>query len=181
MGRAVKYTDELGVLICGTGSLVLKVPKNVSADFLAHFLRSPFCVKFLEENSVGSTMINLNQKIIKSIPFPNLTLEKQLISVKKIESLFAKADAIEQQYKTLKASIDTFPQALLHKAFKGELSEQLDSDGNARELLNEIKALKAATGKVINSKTNKSTAKKVKPYSETEEVLEMVAEEHYKK
>ena len=109
------------------------------------------------------------------------SLQEQQEIVNRVESLFAKADAIEQQYKTLKASIDKLPQALLYKAFKGELSVQLGSDGDAKDLLNEIKALKATTGKVIKSKTSKIAAKKVKPYRETTKVLGMVAEEHYKK
>jgi type I restriction enzyme S subunit len=90
--------------------------------------------------------------------------------------LFAKADAIEQQYKTLKASIDTLPQALLHKAFKGELSEQFDSDGDARELLKQIQELKKSA-----VKPKKATTKKVKNYHQEDGVLGMVAEEHYKK
>lgn len=126
-------------------------------------------------------MPKINQVVVMNTPI-NLPsdLEQEEIETR-AESLFVKADAIEQQYKTLKAGIDTLPQALLHKAFKGELTDQLDSDGDAKELLEEIKALKDRTGKVIKSKVNKIANKKVKPYSETEEVLGMVAEEHYKK
>ena len=58
---------------------------------------------------------------------------------------------------------------------------KLESDGDAKDLLNQIKALKTATRKVVKSKTNKIAIKKVKSYSEMEEVLGMVAEEHYKK
>ena len=64
-----------------------------------------------------------------------------------------KADAIEKQYEILKAKIDSLPQAILHKAFKGELTEQLDSDGDARELLKEIEGLKT---KVEKDKRKKS-------------------------
>ena len=56
--------------------------------------------------------------------------------------VFAQADIIEEKYKCLKAKIDNLPQAILHKAFKGELVEQLPTDGNARELLKEIEGLK---------------------------------------
>ena len=52
-----------------------------------------------------------------------------------------------------RAEIDNLPQALLHKAFKGELTEQLESDGDARELLKEIEELKA---KVEKDKRKKS-------------------------
>jgi type I restriction enzyme S subunit len=46
--------------------------------------------------------------------------------------------------KNLKAKTDSLPQAILAKAFKGELVAQLDTDGDAKELLEEIKKLKAS-------------------------------------
>ena len=143
MGRAAKYESSFGAMICGTGSLVLKTTDTVSADFLTYYLRSPFCVSFLEQNSVGSTMINLNQKILKSLPFPNLSLSQQEKSIEKVEDLFTKASLIEDKYKALKFKSDNLPQAVLAKAFKGELVEQLPTDGDARDLLKEIEALKA--------------------------------------
>lgn len=44
--------------------------------------------------------------------------------------------------KVCEEKIDNLPQTILSKAFKGELVEQLESDGDARELLEEIKKLK---------------------------------------
>ena len=61
----------------------------------------------------------------------------------RVESLFAKADTIEAQYQALKTKIDNLPQAILAKAFKGELVAQSDTDGDAKELLKEIEKLKA--------------------------------------
>lgn len=59
------------------------------------------------------------------------------------------------------------PQTILHKAFKGELSEQLETDGDARDLLEEIVALKNG------EKSKKVVAKK---YVKPDEVLRIVAE-----
>ena len=59
------------------------------------------------------------------------------------------------------------PQTILHKAFKGELSEQLETDGDARDLLEEIAALKNG------GKAKKAVAKK---YVQPDEVLRIVAE-----
>ena len=95
---------------------------------------------------------------VEKIELPPLVEQQEIVS--RVESLFAKADAIEKQYETLKAKIESLPQAILHKAFKGELTEQLDSDGDARELLKEIEGLKEA-GKTLKSKKTKSVAKKV--------------------
>jgi type I restriction enzyme S subunit len=43
--------------------------------------------------------------------------------VRRVETLFAMADKIEASYHTLKEKIDQLPQAILAKAFRGELVE----------------------------------------------------------
>ena len=63
--------------------------------------------------------------------------------IKISESLFSKLDVIEEKYISLKQKIDNLPQTILSKAFKGELVDQFTTDGDARELLKEIEALKA--------------------------------------
>lgn len=121
MGRVAVYKEELGEMLCGTGSIVLACGKNIDPEYLAMYLSSPFCVNYLNENSIGSTMINLNQKIIKSLPYPKLSLQEQTEIVSRVEALFSKADAIEAQYKKLKEQIEQLPQAILAKAFRGEV------------------------------------------------------------
>ncbi len=93
---------------------------------------------------------------INALPLylPPIEEQKQIFSI--AQSLLIKADAIEQQYQTLKLKIDQLPQAILHKAFKGELSEQLESDGDARDLLEEIAALKSSS--IIKEKSKKAKA-----------------------
>jgi type I restriction enzyme, S subunit len=123
MGRAARYVESQ-TMICGTGSLVFKRSPDLNPDFLSIYLRSPFTIQFLETNSVGSTMINLNQKIIKSLPFPNVSLAEQTEIVDHVERLFFISERIEIQYQSLKAKIDQLPQAILAKAFRGELVGQ---------------------------------------------------------
>lgn len=168
---------------CFQRHIAILRPENnkVYSNFLKILLQSNLIFTQARNVATGTAQLTVPLGGIKKFEVNLPTTKEQQEIVSRVESLFTKADAIEQQYKALKVSIDTLPQALLHKAFKGELSEQIDSDGDARELLEEIKALKDRTGKVIKSKVNKIANKKVKPYSETEEVLGMVAEEHYKK
>jgi len=85
----------------------------------------------------GLSVMNLNSILIEVPP-----LEEQQEIVRRIESLFAKVDAIEASYHELKQKVDKLPQAILHKAFKGELVPQLPTDGDAKDLLDEILALK---------------------------------------
>lgn len=51
-------------------------------------------------------------------------LQEQNEIVKRVEALFSLADKIESQYQSLKTKIDQLPQAILAKAFRGELVKQ---------------------------------------------------------
>ena len=100
----------------------------------------------------GTAIKRIVLKKIKkaTIPLPSIQEQKKIVT--RVEMLFAKADTIEQQYQTLKQKIVTLPQSILHKAFKGELVPQLESDGDARELLETINGLKKENGKVKEKK-----------------------------
>lgn len=171
VGKTSIYLGELEALFAG---YLIRIDnrKELNSKFLNYVLNTQYAKKWCwSEKTDGVSQSNINAtKLSKfTIPFP--TVEEQQEIVTQIESLFAKADTIEQQYQTLKQKIDTLPQAILHKAFKGELVPQLESDGDALELLEEIKALKK---KAISKKTSKK--KKSIQYKVEKEELRMVAE-----
>lgn len=137
---------------------LFRVKDYLLNNFLYYFFCEGRSVKSLVNETkgvVGQINISLSQCRDFQIPIP--PKEEQQEIVRRVESLFAKADAIDRQYKNLKAKIDTLPQALLHKAFKGELTKQLDIDGDARDLLMQIQELKGQTAKVGKKKLNKQT------------------------
>ena len=84
--------------------------------------------------------INTTQLKTLAVLLPTLTEQQEIVY--RVESLFAKADQIEASYQKLKAKIEQLPQAMLAKAFRGELVEQLPTDWEARELLEQIKRAK---------------------------------------
>ncbi len=101
---------------------------------------------------------------LRKFVFKVHALEEQKEIVNRVNILFEKADAIEKQYQILKEKIDNLPHSILHKAFKGELLPQLESDGDARDLLKEIEKLRKAVGtKTKNGKT------KIKKYETGDE------------
>lgn len=139
----------------------------VNSKFLFYYLDSPVLLQLIKADTKSTSQPAYGIKKMREqiVPLPSTKEQKQIVS--RVESLFAKADTIEEKYKNLKAKIETLPQTTLHKAFKGELSEQLEGDGDARDLLEEIVALK-----------NGGKAKKVvaKKYVQPDEVLRIVAE-----
>lgn len=90
----------------------------------------------------GTTIKHLTGQNFAKYIVRYCSLQEQQEIVSRVESLFAKADAIETRYKNLKAKIESLPQALLHKAFKGELVTQMPTDGDSKDLLAEIIKLK---------------------------------------
>lgn len=155
--------------------IMIKIRANdkITTNYLNYSLSSFKTREYFRNNATGTAgnMPKINQAVVMNTPI-NLPsdLEQAEIEVR-VESLFAKTNDIEKKYKSLKEKIDSLPQALLHKAFKGELTEQLDSDGDAKELLKQIQELKNSA-----VKPKKATTKKVKNYPENEGVLGMVAE-----
>ena len=158
---------EYGLISTNLMKIILDNETVMSIYFCWLFKASPIVIERLSELCKGSTRLFLTQTILKGLVFPIPSIQEQQEIVSRVESLFAKADAIEEKYKNLKAKIETLPQTILHKAFKGELSEQLETDGDARDLLEEIVALKNG------GKAKKAVAKK---YVQPDEVLRIVAE-----
>ena len=128
---------------------------NVTKHYTHRFLKSSEGRSEIESKATGNqaSMRNLSQNNFKTINIPLPPIEEQTEIVLRVESLFAKVDTIDAKYNTLKAQIDNLPQAILAKAFKGELVEQLPTDGDAKELLEEVKNLKES----MNSKKKSST------------------------
>lgn len=151
----------------------LRCGDKLNSEFLNYTLKSNFLRSQIVKSSHSSSGVNnINSQEIKDLTIYWTSTKEQQEIVSRVESLFAKADAIEQQYKSLKEKIDTLPQALLHKAFKGELVKQLDSDGDARDLLKQIQDLKLHMTKV----SKKQVVKKTKENNIIDEVLEMEKE-----
>jgi len=128
--------------ICSTDIIGFRAIKPGTETFLNYFLGSNSFVAKASANSNGINLPRVSANIVSSFDFPLPPPEEQTEIVRRVESLFAKSDAIEAKYQSLKEKIEKLPQAILAKAFCGELVEQLDSDGDARELLEEIGRLK---------------------------------------
>ncbi|WP_444893519.1 restriction endonuclease subunit S [Microbulbifer sp. TRSA001] len=70
-GDVTKFAliDELSEgSICGTGCLKARPSENHSPAFLSYFLQKEAVKKWLEKNSVGQTMPNMNTQILNELP-----------------------------------------------------------------------------------------------------------------
>ncbi len=70
----------------------------------------------------GGAQPNISQKVIKKHEFPLSTLPEQHRIVERIESLFSKLDEAKEKAQEVIDSFETRKNAILHKAFSGELT-----------------------------------------------------------
>lgn len=112
--------------------------------FLYFALRegSPYS-EILEETrgSAGQTNISLSQCREMKFRLPPFSEQKEI--VRQVEKLFALADKLEAHYHRAMARVEKFPQAILAKAFRGELVPQDPKDEPAENLLERIRQERA--------------------------------------
>ncbi|MBT1706329.1 restriction endonuclease subunit S [Chryseosolibacter indicus] len=113
-------------------------------SYLAYFINSIDLSPYV----TGSAQPKLTQSKLNSIPVAVPPSLEQKEIVLRVESLFAVADRIEARYKTLQEKIDQLPQAILSKAFRGELVK-----ANDEEVFEEIRSL-AAEVKIVYARVN---------------------------
>ncbi len=116
--------------------------------FLHYFFCERSSIKSLyneTQGAVGQVNISLSKCREFKILIP--PLEEQQEIAQRVEASFAQADMLEAPYESLKAKIEKLPQALLAKAYRGELIPQDPTDESASVLLQKIKAEAAKGGK----------------------------------
>jgi type I restriction enzyme, S subunit len=122
MGRCGLVTEKEQGWFCGTGSLYVRPNTKVaSPKFLYHLLKSQPIKKYLEENAGGTTMANLNLKIVNNIPFHLPTLEEQQHIVQEIESRLNVCDKIEESITNSLKQAEALRQSILKRAFEGNI------------------------------------------------------------
>lgn len=88
-------------------------------------------------SGIGTPDLHLIEIRDFRIPLPPLAEQHEI--VRRVEALFQLADRIEERYRTAKAAVDGITQAILAKAFRGELVPQEPSDEPASVLLERIR------------------------------------------
>jgi type I restriction enzyme S subunit len=121
MARCGLVTKKEDGWFCGTGSLFVRPNKNVFSGFLYYQLRSETIKKYLEDNAAGTTMTNLNSKIVNNIPVNIPSYEEQKQIVQEIESRLSVADKLEETIKNSLQHAEALRQSILKKAFEGKL------------------------------------------------------------
>lgn len=139
--------------------------KLVEARYLLHALRSQGVRNHFEAEATGTSdsMRNLSQPKLAAAPIVVPPLSDQLVVAARIEALLTIADAIDRRVKGATARADKLPQAVLSKAFSGELvpteAELARAEGRtyetAAELLERVGARSKSQEKKASSRGRK--------------------------
>ena len=78
MGRSAAVTNDQAGWICGTGCFYVTPLSLLHPDYLVFLLSSPYVKMALTENSVGTTMNNLNHNILGKLLVPIPPKDEQL-------------------------------------------------------------------------------------------------------
>ena len=142
MGRCAVVQPAQKGWLCGTGSFILRFPAVLCSEYFAVCLRSPYSVELMSGNSIGNTMLNLNQTILKSIliPVPPCTEQNRIINaIFDADALLAE---IANQSESLVMCVAKTKAKILDLAIRGQLVPQEPNDEPASVLLEHIRAEK---------------------------------------
>lgn len=154
VGEICVLPNDVSFGLISTNLMMIIINPNViNSTFFSWLFKGSLDIREkLGELCKGSTRLFLTQSILKQLNYPLPTLSEQQEIINKVNQLFKVSDKIESQYQSLKAKIDQMPQAVLAKAFRGELVGQ-----EVKEYVREIGELgMVAEGVVGYSKNEKS-------------------------
>lgn len=146
---AYRYTGKCWV---NNHAHVLKAMTKEANDYLCYALMYYKVIPWLS----GTTgRAKLTQAALNSLPIGLPPYNELVEIVRRVEQLFAYADSIEQQAKAAKERVDNLTQAILAKAFRGELTadwraanpDLISGDNSAAALLARIQAERAQSAK----------------------------------
>ncbi|SOB99123.1 restriction endonuclease subunit S [Stappia indica] len=122
---------------------------KASTQFLWRFLNSQQAKQYFQSHATGTAgnMPKINGSVVKGLEVPAPSLPEQREIVRRIESAFDKIDRLAEEAKRALALVGRLDEAVLAKAFRGELVPQDPNDEPASVLLERIRAERAAAPK----------------------------------
>ena len=117
MGRCALVTTTEAGWLCGSGSFVLKTSADLDQEFLIKVIRSPEARGYLTGGSVGSTMNNLNHRILNNlvIGLPPVAEHRRIVA--KVDQLMRQCDALAAGLARAEGQRRALTAAALHGAF----------------------------------------------------------------
>ena len=100
---------------------MLPLYPQFNAQFFCYAIASVWSQNWLSEVTKGVAYTGVNIRDLKRLPLPVPPLGEQIEIVRRIEALFKLADTIEERVEAATKRADKLTQAIMAKAFRGEL------------------------------------------------------------
>lgn len=162
LGNVALYDESVSFehMRINSGMLILRINNNfVLEKYLMNFISSSLFHKQLKEKQSGTAQPQIPANVLREIKiqFPK-EQRSQLQIVKEIESRYAASEIIEKRIHQGLQQVELIRQAILKKAFEGQLVPQDPNDEPASVLLERIKAERSNTEPVKKTRAKKITA-----------------------
>jgi type I restriction enzyme S subunit len=156
IGKVLIIPDKFEKGIINPRLVKVSLHSEISPEYIAKYLVSPLATNMFRRDSHGGTMEILNLRMLKGLPIPLPPVIEQHDIVRRIEAMFKLAEAVEKRVEAAKVKAEKLTQAILAKAFRGELvpteAELARREGrfyeSASELLARIKSEKELRSKL---------------------------------
>lgn len=125
VARFALIDEQASNAICGTGCLRVRASDQYYPKYLSYFLQLHQVRKWLEQNSVGQTMPNMNTEILGELPLKLATNLKEQKKIAQILSTWDKAITTSEQ---LLANSQQQKKALMQQILTGK-KRLLDDNG----------------------------------------------------
>ena len=150
---------------CTSEILPLDFGEHIYNKYAQLYLMSPFFVDYTTSLSFGVKMPRLGTEDGKKalFPLPPLAEQKRIVAaIEKFMPLIEEYGKKETELKAINEKIGTLTKkAILQEAVQGKLVPQIAAEGNARDLLEEIRKEKLSHGlDFANAKSGKKKSKK---------------------
>lgn len=149
IGATIGKVGFARVACCTNQQINALVPNIavVRAEWLYWVISSPDFQALILANSSATTLPIINKGRFQQLPLGLPPVEEQHEIVRRIESAFAKIDRLAKEAKRALELVGRLDEAILAKAFRGELVPQDENDEPAEYLLARIRAEREAAPK----------------------------------
>lgn len=144
--KRVHYQEgkfALGNILC---AVIPKDETQLNAKYL-HLYLQQFKETLLVPLMKGAANVSLTMNKLADVEIEVPSFERQLEIIALAEEAAEYKNELEERLITQDGDVSKLRQALLREAMQGKLTKQNPKDGNARDLLEKIKAEKAKLGK----------------------------------
>ena len=163
LGNIAFYENEK--IILGKSACYFNLIKNEMKIYIYWLIKTKYFLDYANEEATGTTIKNVSLAAMRNfpIPLPPLAEQKRIVAaIEKFMPLIEEYGKKETQLKAINEKIGVLTKkAILQEAVQGKLVPQIASEGNAKDLLEEIRKEKLSHGlDFANAKSGKRKSKK---------------------